>query len=149
SVGPEEAEHLARGGGEGHAVHRVDRRLGIPLDEIDDLDREPRTLLGNNVTRHREIVGTAPDPARRIAVCCKNAAKSRMVRHTGAMRRGVWLLGIGVVLAALGAASAYAADTTTTTSTTTTTTTTTPTTPTTTHTSPTTHRAPHTEPPAP
>jgi murein DD-endopeptidase MepM/ murein hydrolase activator NlpD len=44
------------------------------------------------------------------------------------MRRWVWFLGIGFVLAALGAASAYAADTTTTTSTTTTTTTTTSTT---------------------
>jgi murein DD-endopeptidase MepM/ murein hydrolase activator NlpD len=44
------------------------------------------------------------------------------------MRRGVWFLGIGVVLAALGAASAYAADTTTTTTTTITTTTSTTTT---------------------
>jgi murein DD-endopeptidase MepM/ murein hydrolase activator NlpD len=48
------------------------------------------------------------------------------------MRRGVWFLGVAVVLAALGAASAYAADTTTPTSTTTTTTSTTTTTPTTT-----------------
>jgi murein DD-endopeptidase MepM/ murein hydrolase activator NlpD len=44
------------------------------------------------------------------------------------MRRGVWFLAIGVVLAALGAASAYAADTTTATTTTTTTTTSTTTT---------------------
>ena len=44
------------------------------------------------------------------------------------MRRGVWVLGIGVALAALGAASAYAAGTTTTSTATTTTTTATPTT---------------------
>jgi hypothetical protein len=44
------------------------------------------------------------------------------------MRRGVWFLVLGLVTAALGAASAYAADATTTTSTTTTSTTTTPTT---------------------
>jgi murein DD-endopeptidase MepM/ murein hydrolase activator NlpD len=48
------------------------------------------------------------------------------------MRRGVWLLVLGLVAAPLGAASAYAAGTTTTTSTTTTSTTTTTTTPTTT-----------------
>jgi murein DD-endopeptidase MepM/ murein hydrolase activator NlpD len=48
------------------------------------------------------------------------------------MRRGVWFLVIGVLLAALGAASAYAAETTTTSTTTTTTTTTTSTTSTTT-----------------
>lgn len=51
-----------------------------------------------------------------------------MVRHTGAMRRGVWFLVIGVVLAGLGAASAYATGTTTTTTTTGTTTTSTTTT---------------------
>ena len=45
------------------------------------------------------------------------SAKSREVRHTGPMRRGVWLLVLGLVLAALGAASAYAAGTTTTTTT--------------------------------
>jgi murein DD-endopeptidase MepM/ murein hydrolase activator NlpD len=50
------------------------------------------------------------------------------VRHTDAMRCGVWLLVLGVFAAALGAASAYAAGTTTTTSTTTTSTTTTSTT---------------------
>jgi murein DD-endopeptidase MepM/ murein hydrolase activator NlpD len=60
------------------------------------------------------------------------SAKRRLDRHTGAMRRGVWLLVLGVLLAALGAASAYAAGTTTTTSTTTTSTTTTGTTATTT-----------------
>ena len=48
------------------------------------------------------------------------------------MRRGVWFLVIGVVLAGLGAATAYAAGTTTTTTTTTTSTNTTSTTPTTT-----------------
>jgi murein DD-endopeptidase MepM/ murein hydrolase activator NlpD len=60
------------------------------------------------------------------------SAKSREVRHTEPMRRGVWALLLGVLLAALGAASAYAAGTaTTTTSTTPTSTTTTSTTTTT------------------
>jgi murein DD-endopeptidase MepM/ murein hydrolase activator NlpD len=60
------------------------------------------------------------------------SAKRRTVRHTDPMRRGVWALLLGVLLAALGAASAYAAGTaTTTTSTTTTSTTTTSTTTTT------------------
>src|SRR6478672_6942963 len=60
------------------------------------------------------------------------SAKTREVRHTGPMRRGVWFLVLGLVLAALGAASAYAAGTTTTTTTTTTSTTSTTTTATTT-----------------
>ncbi len=59
------------------------------------------------------------------------SAKTREVRHTAPMRRGVWFVVLGLVLAALGAASAYAAGTTTTTTTTTTSTSTT-TTPTTT-----------------
>src|SRR6185437_6039900 len=52
------------------------------------------------------------------------SAKTREVRHTAPMRRRVWSLVLGLVLAALGAASAYAAGTTTTTTTTTSTTTT-------------------------
>jgi murein DD-endopeptidase MepM/ murein hydrolase activator NlpD len=60
------------------------------------------------------------------------SAKSQEVRHTGPMRRGVWFVVLGLVLAALGAASAYAAGTVTTTTTTTSTTTTSTTTPTTT-----------------
>src|SRR6476620_11288934 len=60
------------------------------------------------------------------------SAKTREVRHTAPMRRGVWFLVLGLVLAALGAASAYAAGTTTTTTTTTTSTTSTTTTATTT-----------------
>jgi murein DD-endopeptidase MepM/ murein hydrolase activator NlpD len=60
------------------------------------------------------------------------------------MRRGVWFLVVGVVLAALGAASAYAAGTTTTT-----TTTTTSTTPTTTATTTTTTATTTTTPPPP
>jgi murein DD-endopeptidase MepM/ murein hydrolase activator NlpD len=58
-------------------------------------------------------------------------AKLKSVRHTAAMRRGVWLLALGALVAALGAASALAAGTTTTTTTTSTTTTSTPTTTTT------------------
>ena len=58
------------------------------------------------------------------------------MRHTGAMRRGVWLLVLGVFAAALGAASAYAAGTTTTATTTDTTTTTSTTTTGTTTTTP-------------
>jgi Peptidase family M23 len=65
------------------------------------------------------------------------------------MRRGVWLVGICVVLVALGAASAYAADATTTTSTTTTTTTTSTTTTTATTTTGTTTAAPAPQPYAP
>src|SRR4051812_40004821 len=38
------------------------------------------------------------------------SAKRRTVRHTDPMRRGVWALLLGVLLAALGAASAYAAE---------------------------------------
>jgi murein DD-endopeptidase MepM/ murein hydrolase activator NlpD len=53
------------------------------------------------------------------------SAKTREVRHTAPMRRGVWFLVLGLVLAALGATSAYAAGPTTTTTTTTTSTTTT------------------------
>jgi murein DD-endopeptidase MepM/ murein hydrolase activator NlpD len=53
------------------------------------------------------------------------------VRHTGAMRRGVWFFVLGVVLAALGAASALAAGETTTSTTTTSTTSTSTTTTTT------------------
>jgi murein DD-endopeptidase MepM/ murein hydrolase activator NlpD len=53
------------------------------------------------------------------------SAKTREVRHTAPMRRGVWFLVLGLVLAALGAASAYAAGTTTPTTTTTSTTSTT------------------------
>ena len=58
-------------------------------------------------------------------------AKFKHVRHTETMRRGVWLFVLAVLLAALGAASAFAAGTTTT-ATTTTSTTSTPTTSTTT-----------------
>jgi murein DD-endopeptidase MepM/ murein hydrolase activator NlpD len=66
------------------------------------------------------------------------------------MRRGVWLLVLGVLLSALGAASAFAAGTTTTTSTTTTSTTTTaPTTTTTTGTTTTTPAQPSYSPLAP
>src|SRR4029077_12988674 len=54
----------------------------------------------------------------------RKSAKGPTVRHTDAMRRGIWFLVLGVLLAALGAASAFAAETTTTTATTTTTTTT-------------------------
>ena len=70
------------------------------------------------------------------------SAKTRTVRHTGAMRRGVWLIGLGVLLAALGAASALAAGTTTTATTTTSTTTTSTTSTTTTTTSTTTTTTP-------
>jgi murein DD-endopeptidase MepM/ murein hydrolase activator NlpD len=70
------------------------------------------------------------------------SAKSRGVRHTDAMRRGVWFLVLGVLAAALGAASAYAAGSTTSTTTTTTSTTTTTTTPTTTAATTTTTPAP-------
>jgi murein DD-endopeptidase MepM/ murein hydrolase activator NlpD len=67
------------------------------------------------------------------------SAKTRDVRHTGPMRRGVWFVVLGLVLAALGAASAYAAGTATTTSTTTTTTSTPTTSTTTSQTTTTTH----------
>jgi len=77
------------------------------------------------------------------------SAKTREVRHTGPMRRGVWFLVLGLVLAALGAASAYAAGTTTTTTTTTTSTTTTSTTTTRTTTTRTTTTATTTTTPAP
>ena len=72
------------------------------------------------------------------------SAKTREVRHTAPMRRGVWFLVLGLVLAALGAASAYAAGTTTTTTTTTTSTTSTTTTSTTTTATTTTTPAPPT-----
>jgi murein DD-endopeptidase MepM/ murein hydrolase activator NlpD len=72
------------------------------------------------------------------------SAKTREVRHTAPMRRGVWFLVLGLVLAALGAASAYAAGTTTTTTTTTTSTTSTTTTLTTTSATTTTTPAPPT-----
>src|SRR5215471_4919524 len=65
-----------------------------------------------------------------------------MVRHTEAMRRGVWFLILGSLVAALEAASAFAAGTTTTTTTTTTSTTTTSTTTTTTTTTGTTTTTP-------
>src|SRR5215471_21799850 len=65
-----------------------------------------------------------------------------MVRHTEAMRRGVWFLILGSLVAALEAASAFAAGTTTTTTTTTTSTTTTSTTTTTTATTGTTTATP-------
>jgi murein DD-endopeptidase MepM/ murein hydrolase activator NlpD len=58
-------------------------------------------------------------------------AKLKSVRHTGAMRRGVWFLALCVLLAAVGAASALAGGTTTTTTTSPTTTSTTTTTTTT------------------
>ena len=78
-----------------------------------------------------------------MAFMC-NSAKSREVRHTGPMRRGVWFVVLGLVLAALGAASAYAAGTTTTTTTTTITTSTTTTSATTTTSTTTTTPAPPT-----
>ena len=48
-VGAEQAEHLAGGGGEGHAVDRVHGRLRIPLDEVANLDREAFGLRWNHL----------------------------------------------------------------------------------------------------
>src|SRR5207253_9115991 len=77
SVWAEETEHLSRGDEERHAVDGVHRRLGVPLHEVENLDGWGCGVLG----KHLEIV--------RIA---RKATRERRVRHTGAMRRGVWLL---------------------------------------------------------